>query len=380
MNPRIKRRVSEYHNDAKRVLKLRVDLTASEEVRYAQIETIVGILCPFLKPDGENRPLRIKTLTGGLSNHIYVVSNSHFSNDADNTSSGDDWDIAAETNFVLVRIHSDPVPQSSNDTEKEEGKDGDSNGTSVVDRDFDSKFNAWLASQFEELPHNTGSMAPTMYGRFENGRVEEFYLNVRPLEWAEMATYSPWIAKSMASLHSLQSPPEDVLPAPPTDDDGKAKGAIYDRIRSWLKASYEAKPDDLTTEFLNELSREWDWLEPILSKPPKQQSTVVDPIITEALEFIRRVAITHMDCQPLNILVDHKDSKENCDDPVRNLNTLRLIDFEFCGWNPIVSLSKVSRKMILRYDDVLTFLISHSLHLLNYTPYPHAYTQLPKKQ
>mmetsp|Transcript_23822 Transcript_23822/g.56315 ORF Transcript_23822/g.56315 Transcript_23822/m.56315 type:complete len:465 (+) Transcript_23822:114-1508(+) len=325
MSGQIEVRFSEFHNNAKKVLEHRVDLNASEEARRAQIETIVGVFCPFLKPRGGDRPLQIKPLTGGLSNHLFVVSN-----DED---SGASCDGTAETEHVLVRIHPDSASQSTDDNERKQEKDG----FCIVDRDLDAEINAWLASQIEDLPHNRGNIAPAMYGRFENGRVEEFFLNVRPLAWAEMATYAPWIAQSMASFHSLESPPEDVLPRPPTDDDGKPRGVIYNRIRSWLEGAYELKMDDATTEFLNELSKEWDWLEPELSKPPKQRTTVVNPVLTEALDLIRRVTITHMDCHPLNILVDRKDPKEDCDDPVRNLNTLRLIDFEFCGWNPIAA-------------------------------------------
>lgn len=351
---------TEYRNNAKKVLQHRIDSNASEEVLYGQIKMVVGILCPFLQPDSEDRPLRIKPLTGGLSNHLYLVSNSDFSNDAKNTDSTSSSDDTDEIDVVLVRINSDAGFQNCENIEQQE------HDFSIVDRDFESKFVAWLASQREDLPHNRGNMAPTMYGRFENGTVEEFYKNIRPLVWAEMVTYAPWIARSMASLHSLDSIPEEVLPRPPADDD-TTSATIYNTICIWMKEAYKMQLDDVTTKLLNELSLEWDWLKPVLFNPTQQHSTEAtdNPVIAEALDFIRRSTITHMDCQPLNILISNKDSEENCDDPVRNLNTLRLIDFEYSGWNPIVSLSKISKQVQIEHRSILTYFFGIHIHILN---------------
>ena len=319
---------TDYRNNAEKVLKLRIDMGVSTEDMHNQIQKIVGILCPFLLRDGKDCPIRIKPLTGGLSNHLFLVSISNLSSD--------DVGDTTQTNTVLVRIHPDGEDQSYDNEDEED--------FSIVDRDFETKFAAWLASQHEDLPHNRGSMAPTMYGRFENGRVEEFYPNIRPLAWAEMKTYARCIAQSMASFHTLGPPPEEILRRPPTVDD-TSSATIYQTIRAWLKQAYSAQLDETTREFLNELSREWDWLSAILAKPPQQQLLKGgdNPVVTKALEFIRRMTITHMDCQPLNILVDNEDSSENKDDSVPAPNSLRLIDFEYCGWNPIVSLSKIFR-------------------------------------
>lgn len=319
---------TEYRNNPKKMLKLRIDTNATKEECHSQIGKIVDILCPFLLRNGEDCPFRIKPLTGGLSNHLFLVSNSNFSSDADGTTG-----VAADTartNTVLVRIHPDADCQSCNNKEEE--------AFSVVDREFEPKFASWLASQREDLPHNRGTMAPTVYGRFENGRVEEFYTNVRPLVCAEMKTYAPWIAQSLASFHSLDSPPEDVLPPPPIDD-GTSSATIYKTIRSWLIEASKAQLDSNNNKFRNELSQEWDWLETILAKPPQQQSfeSSDNSIVAEALEFIRRTTIAHMDCQPLNILINREDIEDNCDDTVHTLNTLRLIDFEYSGWNPIAA-------------------------------------------
>lgn len=321
---------TEYKNNAKKVLTLRINTAASMEECHSQITKIVEILCPFLLRDGEDSSFRIKPLTGGLSNHLFLVSNSNFS-------SSDTAADTARTNTVLVRIHPDTDSESCDDSEEE--------GFCIVDRESETKFAAWLALQREDLPHNRGTMAPTMYGRFENGRVEEFYPDVRPLSCPEMKNYASCIAQSLASFHSLDSPPDDVLPRPTTDDDGMSSTAIFRTMRSWLKEANTLELDDTTAKFLNELSQEWDWLETTLSKPPQNQSSLEgsdcdNSIVAEALEFIRRVTITHMDCQPLNILIENKeDVDEKCEYTVRAASkTLRLIDFEYSGWNPIVSL------------------------------------------
>jgi len=317
---------TEYRNNAQKVLKLRIDTTASSEECRSQITKVVQTLCPFMIRGDEDYTLHIKPLTGGLSNHLFLVSNSDFSTDI---VGGD----TAETDTVMVRIHPD-------------GPDGDSNkrdnnqeeAFSIIDRECETKLASWLALQREDLPHSRGSMAPTMYGRFENGRVEEFYSNVRPLAWAEMKTYAPWIAQSMASFHSLGAPPEDVLPRPTTDD-GTSSTTINQTMHTWLKEAHEMQLDETTRKFLTGLSREWDWLESILAEPPQQQSLEGgdSSVVADALAFIRRVTITHMDCQPLNILINDQDDEKKCDDAVNAPDTLRLIDFEYSGWNPIAA-------------------------------------------
>ncbi len=323
----------EYRNNAQSILKLRIEMTASAEELRNQIEKILEVLCPFLFPDGEECSLRIKPLTGGLSNRLYLVSNPDLSTgvDADNS----------VPNAVLVRLHPD---------EESENSDSGEEAFSIVDRECDTKVAAWLASQREDLPHNSGTMAPTMYGRFENGRVEEFYQNVRPVLWAEMKLYGPMIAQSMASFHTLEPPPEDVFRRPPTVD-GTGNATHYQTIGSWLKKLNSEQLDDSTNEFFKELSREWDWLSSILAQPPQEQSLEGsdNSVVNEALAFIRRMTITHMDGQPLNILINN-----DSDISVPGSTTLRIIDYEYCGWNPIVSpIETIAKHMLLTFHSVL---------------------------
>ena len=365
---------TEYCNNAQKILNIHIDTTASIEVCYEQIQQIVGILCPFLllpysdKIDNNDndRRFEIKPLTGGLSNKLFLVSSSNFITDTDTTPG------TTIVGTVLVRIHPDNnnnATTSNNDTNintntnNSDHKENshESNNFSIVDREQEPKFATWLAKQQqrssshdvvqddEKKDDNNNSnmnMAPTVYGRFINGRVEEFYENVVPLSCSQMKVYAPWIAQNLASFHQLDTPPKDVLPRPSTNYDA----TIYESIHGWLK---EAKTTvdagniaDADQDLLKELCEEWEWLEKELTTPPPQyhqsQSLSSDEsnnhnhnnhiIVKEALEFIRRVVVTHMDCQPLNILIDENDKN------IPPSTNLRLIDFEYYGWNPIVSL------------------------------------------
>ena len=49
---------------------------------------------------------------------------------------------------------------------------------------------------------------------------------------------------------------------------------------------------------------------------------------------MRRITVTHMDCQPLNILVDVNEPVPT--DGTNGLQ-LRLIDFEYSGINPVAA-------------------------------------------
>jgi thiamine kinase-like enzyme len=369
---------TEYCNNAQKILDIHVDTTASIQVCYEQIQQIVETLCPFLlfpysdntnsneednkdeaEIDNNNRRFEIKPLTGGLSNKLFLVSNSNFITDTDTTTG-----TGTAVGTVLVRIHPDNnnATTSNNDTNTNtsEHKENsyESNNFSIVDREQETKFATWLAKQQQRSSthavqddeendnNNINNMAPTVYGRFINGRVEEFYQNVVPLSCSQMKVYAPWIAQNLASFHQLDTPPKDVLPRPSTNYDA----TIYESIHGWLKEAKNVDAGsivDADQDLLKELCEEWEWLEKELTNPPpqyhqsqsKSQSSSSDEnnnnnnhiIVKETLEFIRRVVVTHMDCQPLNILIDDNDKN------IPPSTSLRLIDFEYYGWNPIVS-------------------------------------------
>ena len=295
---------SNYRNDAENFLSISVtadDATTRDE----QIRTIVKEFCPFLYTDDEK--LIIKHLDGGLSNELFTVSSSSPSASSSNRQSED-----VETTTVLVRIH----PASGEETGSVE----------VVDREIENRLAAWLAAE---------GQAPIYYGRFENGRIEEFYHDIVPLSCHDMSDFDGQIGTNLAKFHSLNAP-STILPKPTTQ-----QATLYETIEYWLSSfeiktvavssvpSYDSiaeekkesedksKSDDENSQFLQMLQSEWKWLLAQLQTAPSTNN----PLEDDVLQFIREITVTHMDCQSLNIL---KDSGDN----------IRFIDFEYAGWNP----------------------------------------------
>ncbi len=180
---------------------------------------------------------------------------------------------------VLIRIHPD-------------------DGVSVVDRQMENRLVAWLSRQH---------MAPIFYGRFQNGRLEELYPNVQPLSCQEMAPYGPSIAQVLADFHSLVAP-NDVLPKP-------AIPSRYETVDQWVRTIQDSRSPH--QDLVEKITAEWTWL--------KHQLLTETISNSKPLQFIREVVLTHMDCQYLNILKDTTS---------RHAGSIRLIDFEYAGWNP----------------------------------------------
>jgi thiamine kinase-like enzyme len=300
----------DFENNAKNVLPIRVN-TGNTDKCHAQIREIIRVLCPFLMKD--EKPLNIRPLTGGLSNHLFLVGSS-------------EQDTKSQT--VLVRIH----PESGHhDDPVKENHVLPTTSFSIVNRELENRFAAWLASQQTQ---NGQKMAPTVYGRFQNGRVEEFYSNVRPLTCNTMHLYARYIAPQMAAFHRLPTPPSDILPRPTVQ-----VATIYETVDAWLKEAQfllarQSTMDD-ERALLHRLSIEWKWLKAQLSQPPPSTDDHHHHKMAQnAYSFVRRVTVTHMDCQPLNILVE-----VDAPIPAGNNHTteeihLRLIDFEYSGFNP----------------------------------------------
>eukprot|EP00980_Cylindrotheca_fusiformis_P010021 scaffold2214_cov139-Cylindrotheca_fusiformis.AAC.18 len=259
-----------------------VDVLSPE--RDEQILRIASELCPHLfAHNGEEEKketevsFEVKPLLGGLSNELFILSRKDLS-----------------TSPVLIRINPD---------------EGDSDD-GVVNRDVENHVAAWLAQQ---------GIAPVYYGRFENGRIEEFYDNVAPLSSSTMDLYAPQIATIMAKFHSLQAPSE-VLPKPST-----RPAMIYQTLDRWMEQAVllEAKMPSHNMELLKRLEHEWKWLnDGDWLQKTTTTTNVNEDAQTQALKFIRQIVVTHMDCQSLNFLKDQEK------------NTIRVIDFEYAGWNP----------------------------------------------
>ena len=212
---------SPYLNDASKVLPFRVDCASPD--RDEQLIHVSTTLCPSLcqSNDGNNNgnhsndppTFSVSVLSGGLSNLLFVVHSS-------------------QNSSVLVRIHSD---------------------SGLLNREEENKILAFLSGEHK---------APTFYGRFQNGRVEEFYNDFEPLERVEMPLYSAQIASLMATLHFTEIPPS-VL-APPTT----TQGHFWNHIQQWLQLAAEQNQQNTLLEDglnLDYMQSECTWLQNQLS-------------------------------------------------------------------------------------------------------------------
>jgi len=276
----VSRRDTPYLNNASKILPKSVDVQS--EKREAQLKQVVAVFCPFLRsrysqleeetvrvePD---RDVTVKPLFGGLSNELFIVEN--------------------ERDKVLVRIH----PPSEH---------------AVVDREVENKLVAWLSREGD---------APTFYGRFLNGRVEEFYNNVVPLSCQEMVDYGPEIARLFARMHRMKVPTDIFAPT--------SRGHLWYRVERWLAMTRETRdePIDPVAESLDgfDLQQELQWLESSLTGDRSAKSAIERDVI----DFCKEIVLTHMDCQSLNLL-----RPSNSYEP--NQGKLKWIDFEYAGLNP----------------------------------------------
>lgn len=270
-----------YLNNASKVLQLQVDCTSPNVDE--QILRVAQTLCPFLvqenAKDSANH-LSIKTLVGGLSNALFVVS--------------------SPCRSVLVRIHP--------------SKD------KIVDREEENRVLAWLSQC---------GKAPIFYGRFLNGRVEEFYEGYAPLACSDMVIEAQLIATKLADLHCLKVPSSVLRPT--------SVGQIWTRVEEWFQmlltsfsASQQEEGQESTLHVRDEkplvdhtgndavlnvhyMHSQWQWLQQQLTSQPVSSNT--------GIVFARQLVFGHMDAQSLNLL--------------RNKGgDVKVIDFEYAGLHP----------------------------------------------
>jgi thiamine kinase-like enzyme len=251
-----------YKNNADLILPISIDASSSSV--HDQVLRVACLLCPFLLHNNNSDTLQATRLSGGLSNELYIVESTINSK---------------KKTQVLVRIH----PTIGNDS-------------ALLDRSAETKLAAWLAQH---------ANAPTVYGRFTNGRVEEFYSNHFPLKHSCMHKYEGQMARHMADLHALDVP-HSVLPSRNTT-------SIWERVRGWLDMIHD---EDM--QQTNKLRSEWAWLEEALFATSSTTCTHYEQV---ARDFCRQVVVCHMDAQSLNFLCDS------------NGNELKWIDFEYVGRN-----------------------------------------------
>jgi len=307
--------------------------------------------------------LIVNTLTGGLSNHLLTVQIPVVSHPSSTKSKNNQHGTSTKT--ILLRLHNE---QEAQDTSTSSGT-----SSSIVDRDAENKISAQLSSH---------GMAPIYYGRFANGRVEEFYERFRPLSHKEMSNlkFTRAIAIHLAKLHKLQL--RCVISNPHS-----AQGEIWKRIEDWIQLANDEHAIPTTSEnekqliqhMMNEIQEEWAWLKKELgptnaksayTSAGDNMSKARNVVVAQAVAFCSRVraiiaissklincihllhkltttqhkptlwyiqvVFTHMDCQSLNILTPENaptllDEGADDEDAIANI---RLIDFEYAGMNP----------------------------------------------
>lgn len=265
-----------YLNNASEILPLSVDSSsASPQQKKRQLLQVVSQLCPFMTNHNgsttkKNTELNVTQLSGGLSNTLFAVKSPYTSKE------------------VLIRLQS-----PSEDT--------------LVDIQQENTISAWLSRQ---------GKAPIYYGRFQNGRVEEFYSGYTPLKWSDMHLHSKQIAPLLASLHK-RVPPSNVLPRSHT-------GQCWNIIQQWIhlartQQQQESKSacDGSDAIDLDYLQQELTWLQGQLTCSTENNNNNNHNVV---VEYCRQVVFCHMDAQSLNLL--------------KNENNLKLIDYEYACWNP----------------------------------------------
>jgi len=374
-------------------------------IRDDQIRRVAAALCPALVAEaspsdeggsssteeerqmefvqGLRRKLKVKPLEGGLSNELFVVENNG-GGDGESGQQSSSNVLDFEKVSVLVRIHPSSSSESTGDNNNGNSNDNPNAGVrQILDREAENRLVAWLSSQ---------GVGPTFYGRFRNGRVEEFYDNHVPLRCRDMARYGPQIAVLLAELHQMRNVPDDALsqnhhrgddsnPQQQQQQQLQYRGDIWGRIQQWIdmadedyalcpsisssslssmgeaedgeqgtgkqqeKEQAQARSDQQFSQLLSEIKVEWAWLRSALMVADDESlAASSDPgspgaaLAKKAVAFGREVVLAHMDAQSLNLLrpVDVDDSSNNALEEETRSSSLKLIDYEYAGWNPRV--------------------------------------------
>jgi len=266
-------------------LKVSSSALKNNSLIFSTIKQIVQTLCPSMEIlDVDD--LEISQLGGGLTNVLYLVKGTENSKNVN----------------CLIRVN------------------GSEESDILVDRSIENRVSSYLSKS---------GIAPIYFGRFMNGRVEEFYAGSLPLDPGRMhpgnaqlenstecKSYTWRILEAMSKMHNLSIPPGVAK------TDGEA--TIWDQTEEWIKLATESygKHVDKVEKGMgegvySELKLKWEVLKNHLTSEPK----------SKAESFSREAVFCHMDCQSLNILTKPEVEEE---DPW----AIKLIDFEYSCFNP----------------------------------------------
>ena len=238
-------------------------LTASDG-DLGSIREVVGAILQLPKQSIDS--LQVQPVSGGITNKLYHVHGIPQSSTNDTPPA------------ILVRIFG---------------------GAGLIDRDVETSTFASLGQQ---------GIALRYYGRFGNGRLEEWLPNAHTLQPPEMPLYVETIAQHVGRLHSMFSIPDGLK----DHHDPMAPPTLWTQLSSWLdqalQASFQVASDQdrASTLPLEQLADELIWLQ------------------QEVCPTNATIGFCHNDLLAANILCyDGRDNQKN----------IQLIDFEYGGMN-----------------------------------------------
>ena len=164
----------------------------------------------------------------------------------------------------------------------------------MIDRNVENATYAALARQ---------GFAPAYFGRFANGRVEQ-WLDAKPLDVRELGLYSTPIAQALGHLHA-----QFQVPAHLQEYHDLSKPALWMDLHSWMTQALDANFPNTTTRIepphcdLTQVAQQLEWLE------------------TTSFHVMPKFAFVTMMYLAANIL------------KLNDTGDIQLIDFEYGGIN-----------------------------------------------
>lgn len=334
-----------YLNNADSIAPLQINISVNSSSLQEQVYNVLEEIIPsFLAEQSRPCDLNVQPLTGGLSNHLFTVRCDHeygFAVHVDANkikSTRDEYDLSPSST-ILIRIHDSGV--KIEDRNGNVSSDSLNHQYSIVDREHENKISAALSSQY---------LAPTFYGRFQNGRLEEFYENIRTLSHTEMgdAGFTVEIARQLGRLHRVYL--DESLNK--TNIEDCCFGEVWGRVDEWIDAINDLYHSGLQNQerlMFKEIQEEWQWLQREIGPSRTDQSVTKlkegeaeipggGCIQRRAVQYCRDIVFTHMDCQSLNILTSvtptPSSPRSNGKYGTQPKQEIRLIDFEYAGMNP----------------------------------------------
>ena len=222
----------------------------------------------------------VSMVSGGNTNQLFCVKTS------DNTQNNDNNNHT----IILVRIF---------------GAEG------MIDRDVENATFAALAEQ---------GVAPKYYGRFANGRLEEWLEGMKPLSTRDLAipTISKQIARQMRQVHARFQLPDSLQ-----KDHNVEEPSLWKQLHDWMN---QAGGTSLTS-FHNNTDGDAKYktssavfiVSSLLEKLPMELTWLQESVVPKDA----KVAFCHNDVLASNVMYNH------------DTESIRLIDFEYGGMNYI---------------------------------------------